>query len=101
RADDADLHLDQLDRERDGFPSAEAQRRDAATLAARAERVEQRDEQTRTARADRVTERDGTAVHVELRLGDVELATDALDAAERLVDLEQIDVGHRPAGLLE
>src|SRR5438876_11401373 len=46
-------------------------------------------------------ERDRAAVDVELLFGDVELAPDAFDAAERLVHLEQVDVVELPAGLLE
>src|SRR2546422_6336282 len=48
-----------------------------------------------------MTERDRAAVHVELRLGDVELAAHALDPAERFVHLEEIDIVDRPASLLE
>src|SRR5256885_17127509 len=43
----------------------------------------------------------GAAVHVELRVGYVQLAANAFDAAERLVHLEEIDVGDSPPGLLE
>src|SRR5581483_1306958 len=46
-------------------------------------------------------QRDRAAVHVELRLGDRELAPHALDAAERLVDLVEVHVADAPAGLLE
>src|SRR5256885_712156 len=76
----------------DGLSAAKAQRRDATRLGARAQRVEERDEEARAGCTDGMTERDRTAVHVEFRFGDVELAADALDPAERLVHLEEIHV---------
>ncbi len=49
-----------------------------------------------------MTERDGAAVHVELVVGDAQLAG-AIDGLrrERLVDLEQIDVLDAKPGLRE
>src|SRR6266550_8064655 len=48
-----------------------------------------------------MTERHRAAVHVEFRFGDGELAAHALDAAERFVHLEEVDIVDRPAGLRE
>ncbi len=45
-----------------------------------------------------MAESHGAAVHVELRVRDVELAANALDATERFVDLEEIHVGDAPPG---
>src|SRR5205823_5759841 len=49
----------------------------------------------------RMPEGDRAPVDVELRVGDGELAAHALDAAEGLVHLEQIDVADRPSSLLQ
>src|SRR5439155_19966919 len=88
-------------RERDGLATAETEARDAAPLAPRSKRVEDRDDETRAGRADGMAERDRTAVHVELGLRDSELAAHALDATERLVHLEEIDIADRPARFFE
>src|SRR6185437_6508798 len=87
--------------ERDRLTAAEAQRHDAAPLTPRAKRVEQRDEKARTRRSDRMSQRHGAAVHVEPVFGDTELAAHALDAAERLVHLEQVHRIDAPARSLE
>src|SRR5256885_31487 len=70
-------------------------------LAARAQGIQERHQQARAGRADRMPERDGAAVHVEPLLGDAELAAHALDAAERLVHLEQVDRADRPSRALQ
>src|SRR5712664_2011971 len=90
-----------LHRERDGLAAAEAQRDDAASLAPRAQRVQQRHQEARARCADRMPERDGAAVHVELLLGDPELAAHALDGTESFVHLEEVDRVDRPSGALE
>ena len=48
-----------------------------------------------------MTEGDRATVDVELGLGDVELAPHALDSAEGLVHLEEVDVADLPPGLFE
>src|SRR5690242_3848664 len=53
----------QFDRDGGPFTAADAQRRDAALLAALLQRMDQRHHDARTARADRMTERTGAAVH--------------------------------------
>ena len=74
--------------------------RDAALLAVLAQRAEQRHEDPRARRADRMTERAGAAVHVDLVVRDaVLLHRRHRHDRERLVDLEEVDVLRRPAGL--
>src|SRR5204863_6951675 len=72
-----------------------------ARLGACAQRIQERDQKARAGRADGMAEGDGAAVDVELRVGYVQLAANAFDAAERLVHLEEIDVGDLPPGLRE
>src|SRR3954452_1539401 len=70
--------------------------------AAPAELVDERPHDARSRCADRVTERDGPAIHVDLRLVKPEHAHRVdRHRGERLVELEQIDVVDRQAGLLE
>src|SRR5918996_3830762 len=64
--------------------------------------VHERHQDARAAGADRVAERDRAAVHVHLRLVDAEHAHRVeRHRRERLVDLEQVDLADRQAGLLE
>src|ERR1700722_17090803 len=66
------------------------------------ELVERSTNQQRTGGADRVTQRDGTAVDVDLLAVDVEIADELLrHDGEGLVDLEQVDIAQRHAGLGE
>src|SRR6266545_4969883 len=90
-----------FDRECDAVATAQAQRRDAALLAAAAQRVDQRGEHARAARPNRMADRDGAAVHVHLCGFDPELAEhgDHLHR-ERFVDLEEVHVLQVPADLL-
>src|SRR5919108_1888659 len=82
--------------------AARADRRAAEPAAAAAELVHERHQDARAAGPDRVAERDRTAVHVHLRLVHAEHPHRVeRDRRERLVDLEQVDVVDRQAGLLE
>src|SRR3546814_3895416 len=93
--------LQHFDRERRGFAAADAQRRDAALEAALLQRADQRGDDMRVGRADRVAERTGTAVHVDLVVRQfVFLHRRYRLDRERFVDLLEIDVGDRPAGLV-
>ena len=66
------------------------------------ELVEQRAEDHRAGRAERMAHGDGAAVDVDLGVVEVErLQVAQHDRRERLVDLEQVDVGERHAGALE
>src|SRR5258705_12417006 len=90
-----------LHRERDRLAAAETERHDPAPLATRAKRVQQRDEKARARRSDGMPERDSAAVHVELLVGDAELAANTLAAAEPLVHLEQVHRVDGPPRALE
>src|SRR6266545_801112 len=90
-----------FDRECDAVATAQAQRRDAALLAAAAQRVDQRGEHVRAARPNRMADRDGAAVHVHLCGFDPEFALQGYDLhRERFVDLEEVHVLQVPADLL-
>ena len=82
--------------------AAAAQRGGAEAATATAQLVQERERQPVAAHADRVTEGDGATVDVDDLVADAELGHrgDA-DGGERLVDLEQVDVGDGYAGALE
>ena len=79
--------------------AATAQRGGAEAAAAAAQLVQHGERQAVAAHADRVAEGDGAAVDVDDLVADAELGHrgDA-DGGERLVDLEQVDVGDGLAG---
>src|SRR3954452_11335082 len=84
------------------LPATGADRRNPEPAAAPPQLVYERAEDARAGRADRVAERDRAAVHVDLALVDAEHPHRVdRDRRERLVDLEQVDVVDRQAGLLE
>ena len=67
-----------------------------------AQLVQQRERQAVAAHADRVAEGDRPAVDVDDLVGDAEVGHRGhADRGERLVDLEQVDVGDRLAGPVE
>src|SRR4051794_38526581 len=82
--------------------AARADRRDSETAAAAAQLVHERHEDAGAARADRMAEGDRAAVDVDLRLIHAE-HPHRVDRhrGERLVDLEEVDVVDREAGLVE
>src|SRR5579862_302947 len=70
--------------------------------AAPLELVQQRRHEARAGRAERVAEGDAAAVHVDAREVRVELALPGEHhGGERLVDLDQVDVGEPESALLE
>ena len=84
------------------WPPPRADRRAADAAAAPAQLVDERAEDPRAGRADRVAERDRAAVDVDLVLVDAEHPDRVdRDRRERLVDLPEVDVVGRQAGLLE
>src|SRR3954468_15809892 len=89
-----------LDDQRVALPAATTQTGRAQTAAAALELQRQGQHQPGAGHADRVTERDRPAVDVDDLARDAELAH-RLDAhlGERLVDLDQVEVGHGLAGL--
>src|SRR5262245_43829469 len=90
-----------LEDHRDPLAAADARRRAAERLAAVLELAHQRQQQPGAGRAERVAERDRTAVDVDLPAIELQLlfATEVL-RRERLVDLDQLEVGHLQPGLL-
>src|SRR5215468_5495963 len=94
------LACDAFDRNRGGFPAADAERSDTALEVLRLHRMQQRHDQPRTGCANRMAERAGAAIDVELFAGNAEVTLRGhRDHRERLVDLEQIDVTDAPADL--
>src|SRR4051794_14268942 len=93
---------DRFHGEGDRLAAADAEAGDPATAADLLEPVEQGDQHPRPAGADRVPQGDGAAEDVDLPGGDLELALGGHShRGERLVDLEQVGAGDRPAHLLE
>src|SRR3954467_8649257 len=91
-----------LEDHRVALAAAGADRGDAEPAAAAAQLVDQRAEDAGARGPDRVAERDRPAVHVDLRLVDADHAHRVeCHRGERLVDLEQVDVVDRQAGLVE
>src|SRR4051812_44762223 len=93
-----------LQRAQDGgvaLAAAAAQRGRAEPAAAPAQLERQRERDPRTGHADRVAERDGAAVHVDDVVADAEVGHRRQpDRGERLVELEQRDVGERHVAAL-
>ena len=92
--------LDPLDDDRRGHAAGGAHGDQAALEAAALELVEHRADQDRAGRPDRMAERDRPAVDVDLVAVELEVAHELLgDHREGLVDLEEVDVVERHAGL--
>ena len=91
-----------LQQQRVALAAAAAQRRRAETAAAPAQLERQVQRDPGAAHPDRVAERDRAAVDVDHLRADAEVAhrLDA-DRGERLVDLDQVEVGHVQPGLAE
>src|SRR5438105_2140654 len=81
-----------LDERREPHAARDAERRDAAFLAARREAMQEGDEDARAGRADRMAERDRTAVGVDRLVAHAE-AREAGEhlRRERLVELHLVD----------
>jgi hypothetical protein len=85
-----------------GFPTADAERSDAAAELALLEGREQRDDDARAGCADGMAERAGAAVDVDLVVGQAERAHGGHDNdGEGLVDFEQVDFRKGPANAIE
>src|SRR5438552_2141596 len=91
-----------LEDRRDALPEADAHRGEPEAALPAPELVEERRRQARTAAAEWMPERHRTAVHVQLLLGDLELARAGEHlAGERLVDLDQVHLIDAKPGALE
>src|SRR5262245_53597700 len=78
-----------LDEHGDALPAADARRGNSVTPARTLQLARQREREPHPRRPQRMTDGDGAAVHVELRLIDVELAHAGEHlGAEGLVDLD-------------
>src|SRR6266571_6107086 len=91
-----------LEQQRISLAAAAAERRRAEPAAPAAQLADQVQRYPRPRGADRVADRDGAAVDVDPVRADAEVAhrLDG-DGGERLVDLDQVQVGHRAPGLAE
>ena len=96
---DDDLALEQRS---DALADTDAERREAVAAVAPTQLVEQRDDEARAAHPERMPERDRAAVHVDLLLVEAELPHDreAL-RRERLVELDEVEIGYGDAAALE
>ena len=91
-----------LDAEGDAHAAADAERGEALLGVALLHLVEQGGQDAGAAGADRVADGDGAAVDVDLVGVPAELLADRERlGGEGLVGLDQVEVGDRPAGLLE
>src|SRR5690554_4829454 len=87
---------DALDQGGDTHTATNAQGDNGAACVAAFQFVDDGANEHRARRAEGVTHGDGAAVHVELLVGDAEVALELEhDRRERLVDLEEVDVGGR------
>src|SRR5581483_8802940 len=88
-----------FDRDRRRFAAADAEGGDAPLLPISLQCMQQGHDDPCAGRADRMAERAGAAMHVELLARNVEIARRRhRHHREGFVDLEEIDVGNRPAG---
>lgn len=91
-----------LDEHGDGIAAAQAQAADAALPTRAVQSVDEGDENARTRGSDGVTERDAAAGHIELLVRDAKRShiADHL-RGKRFVDLEEVDVCHAEAVVLQ
>ena len=94
--------IERFDDHRDALTAADAGGRHAVLLAAPPQLEQQRQQQARAAGAERMAERDRAAVDVDLVAIEAQLllAREIL-RRERLVDLDQVEIGERQPGALE